>query len=331
MLRLYAPDTPSLPDDTAPLPDAAAIQAAVWIDLDCPTPDEVLAVEQALGIDLPTPEDMVEIEASSRVYREGEALFMTVLLLAGMDKGMPKSGPVCFALAPAGQLVTVRLVRPKSFDMAHEMSAKRPLGDSGRAVLLALLDMIVDRVADVLEMLGGRIDDTGAEIFGRGAAAVNMHLSPLALQVLLRQIGDSQFALNKVHESLQTLQRLPGYLSVAEGEAGVKPARGERELLKSLSRDIASLIENSSFMMQNLFFLLDAAVGRISIEQNVIVKILSFASIVLMPPTLIAGIYGMNFEHMPELRQPWAYPLVLVVMLLSAVLPLVYCRRKGWL
>lgn len=287
-------------------------------------------VERALGIGLPTAADMHEIEASSRVYRDNGASYMTAVLVAGMESGAPVSTPVGFVLAPAGQLVTIRLATPKSFVTAMQQAAKASLGASGRAVLLHLLDLVVDRAADVLEMLGARIDETSGSIFGRTEPDGQKRLSPQALQDLLRTIGNSQYALNKVHDSLQTLSRVISFLTATEADNG-KPSRADRDTLRSLARDVASLTENSTYLMQNIFFLLDAAVGRISIEQNVIIKILSFASIVLMPPTLIAGIYGMNFDFMPELHHRIGYPAALVAMLLSAILPLWYCRRKGWL
>ena len=329
MIHLHYADRPTPDGAEAETPGMEAIRSAVWIDLDCPTGAEMALVEQALGTDLPTAEEMREIEASSRVYRENGASYMTAVLVAGMASGTPVSTPVGFVLAPGGQLVTVRMLTPHSFQTAIQQAAKTAPGDSGRAVLLHLLDLVVDRAADVLEMLGVRIDETSAAIFGRNDPP-DRRLSPQALQDLLRAIGNNQYALNKVHDSLQTLTRVVSFLTAIEAQNG-KPSRADRETLRSLARDISSLTENSTYLMQNVFFLLDAAVGRISIEQNVIIKILSFASIVLMPPTLIAGIYGMNFEFMPELHHKLGYPLALAVMLLSAVLPLLYCRRKGWL
>ncbi len=301
----------------------------MWIDLFEPAGEDVALVERALGIELPTAEDLNEIEASSRVYRENGACYMTAVVVAGMDSGAPVSAPIGFVLAPGGQLVTLRWVTPKSFVTALQQAARASPGANGRAVMLHLLDLIVDRAADVLETLGLRIDEASARVFGRHDPP-DHRLSPLALQNLLHSIGNNQYALNKVHDSLQTLSRVVSFLTASLGENG-KPERLERDMLRSLASDIASLTENNSYLMQNVFFLLDAAVGRISIEQNVIIKILSFASIVLMPPTLIAGIYGMNFDFMPELHHRLGYPGALILMLVSALLPLWYCRRKGWL
>lgn len=334
MIRLFHANRPAMPADAAT--DAATqpaapdeLRAAIWIDLDCPTEAERANVEATLSISLPTADDLREIEASSRVYREDGALYMTAQLVSGMDSGSPVSRPVGFVISPAGQLITIRHATPRAFQTAITLATRAPIATTGQGALLRLLDLIVDRLADVLEQLGLGIDETGASIFGEQSAA-SRSLTVKAQHQLLREIGKNQYALNKVHESLQTLSRVISFLTVADAESG-KSGRAVRETLKSLSRDISSLTESSTFAMQNVAFLLDAAVGRISIEQNVIMKILSMASIMLMPPTLIAGIYGMNFHFMPELQQPLAYPVAVLIMLLSAWLPLWYCRRKGWL
>jgi magnesium transporter len=104
-----------------------------------------------------------------------------------------------------------------------------------------------------------------------------------------------------------------------------------RHHLSSLTTDVTSLTEHASFLTDNLTFLLDASLGLISIEQNAAMKLFSWAAVVFLPPTLIAGIYGMNFDHMPELRWVHGYPMALVLMLASAVLPYLYFKRRGWI
>ncbi|MGG2474262.1 CorA family divalent cation transporter, partial [Rhizobium sp. BR5] len=104
-----------------------------------------------------------------------------------------------------------------------------------------------------------------------------------------------------------------------------------REQGKSIGRDIQSLNEHASFVSGNLTFLLDASLGIINIEQNGIIKIFSIASVVFLPPTLVASIYGMNFQLMPELNWTFGYPLALVVMVMSAIIPFLFFRWKGWL
>lgn len=329
MIRVFHPDS-VLPPTAGGTPTAEELRQAVWVDLAYPTPAEYASVEAAFGIRLPTDEDMREIEASSRIYRERGASYMTVLMVVGLTAKAPAAVPVGLVLTPSGTLVTVRHADLPPFQIAAE---SRPSMAGGVAMLIRLFDIFVDRTADILEAMAAEIDRTSELIFDRGTTFPDARLSPANLQKLLRAIGHVQFVVNKVHESLLTLRRANTFLNlVALGEQTAKDQRSRhREMLKSLSRDIDSLNETAAYLMQNVNFLLDAAVGRISIEQNIIIKLFSLAAIVLMPPTLIAGIYGMNFTFMPELDQRFGYPAALLLMLLSAVLPLWYCRRKGWL
>jgi len=347
MLRLHHPDCVTahmafepatlsgggaVPDDDAPLPDAAEIRSAAWIDLHMPTEREREAVEAALGIELPSKEDMTEIEASSRVYRDGAAQVMNVLLVVGMDSDSPAEAAVSLILMPE-QLITVRYADPRAFRSMDQSCAKSGPGTDPLLLLIRLLDFVVDRTADILELVGAEIDSLSALVFGRHAP-ITRRISTPDLQAILRRIGNVQFTLNKVHDSLVTLQRTASFLSIGGTEEGAvkgEPGRLQRETLKSISRDVQSLSENSSYMTQNAFFLLDAALGRISIEQNAIIKIFSIAAVVFLPPTLVASIYGMNFVHMPELEWIAGYPFALLMMILSAVLPYLYFKRKGWL
>jgi magnesium transporter len=343
MLRLHYPDRPSeapSAEDVAAagsaviveLPSADAIRAAVWIDLSFPLEHEREAVESALGIELPTKADMTEIEASSRVYSEGTAQVMNLLMVVGVDSGEPAAQPVSLILMP-DRLVTVRYADPRAFRTLDTSCTKAAPGPSAPMLLVRLLENAVDRTADILELMGQNIDSLSALVFGLDRPA-SLRLSTADLQTILRRIGETQFILNKVHDSLVTLLRAASFLQIGYGdEAGGrhKPDRLLKESMKSLSRDIMSLSENSGYLTQNVGFLLDAALGRISIEQNAIVKIFSVAAVIFLPPTLVASIYGMNFHHMPELDWDFGYPLALGLMVLSAVLPYLWFKRKGWL
>jgi magnesium transporter len=341
MLRLHAPDQCTSPlsaadvasngNALAPIPTAAEIQSAVWVDLAYPTELETSAVEQALGLDLPTRADMLEIEASSRVYREQHAQVMNLLLVVGVDSGTPAAAPVSLILTPT-QLVTVRYADPQAFRSLDLSCTRTAPGASAQVLLTRLMENIVDRTADILEKMGGEIDSTAALVYGLDRPDT-LRLSTGDLQMILRRIGSTQHVLNKVHESLVTQLRAANFLAIghaeAEGSPRAKPEKLVRETLKSLTRDIQSLNENSNYLTQNAGFLLDAALGRISIEQNAIVKIFSVAAVIFLPPTLVASIYGMNFVHMPELDEVYGYPMALGLMVLSAVLPYLWFRKKG--
>jgi magnesium transporter len=346
MLRLHAPDRPTepIPPDViaggvqtpmSAVPDADAIRGAIWVDLAFPLPHERRAVEEALGISLPSKADMVAIEASSRVYREGAAQVMNVLLVVGVDSEEPAAVPVSLILTPT-QLVTVRYADPTAFRALDLSCTRAAPGASPHRLVIRLLDAVVDKTADILERTGAEIDRLSASIFGRDRPRT-MRLSTDDLTILLRRIGNSQFVLNKVHDSLVTLSRATSFLQLGsedpapEGSVHHRPDRLVRDSIKSLNRDLMSLSENTAYLTQNIAFLLDAALGRISIEQNAIIKIFSVGAVVFLPPTLVASIYGMNFEVMPELGWTMGYPFALGLMVLAAVLPYLWFKRKGWL
>lgn len=342
MLRLHLPDhpTPPLsPEEIAagqgalrPLPDARAILDAVWIDLAFPLAAEVEAVEAALGVELPAKSDMMEIEASSRVYLEDGAQVMNLLLVVGVDSGSPTAEPVSLVLTET-RLVTVRYSDPRAFRSLEASCVKGAPGPSAQVLLVRLLEAAVDRTADILERIGEEIDSTSQLVFGLDRPA-GARISNTDLQHILRRIGATQLTLNKVHDSLVTLLKTTSFLQT--GVVGEDGARGKwdkalKERVKSISRDVMSLSENAGFLTQNVGFMLDAALGRISIEQNAIVKIFSVAAVIFLPPTLVGTIYGMNFEVMPELTWVGGYPMALALMVLSAVLPYLYFKKRGWL
>lgn len=311
--------------EDAPLP-----AGAVWIDLVEPTRAEELLVEQSLGLQVPTREEMAEIEPSSRLYQDRGAVFLTANVMSGIDAGDPVSTPIGFVLTK-DHLVTVRYADPKPFrSFAAHIEREPGLCASSTMTLIHLLDAIVDRLADTLEVVQTDIDKTSRSVFRRGEASGRRRarISNEALQQLLISIGDDQDILAKTRDSLVSMGRLMSFLSLP---LHVRDDRELREHVKSISRDIASLLDHSGFLATNISFLLDASLGLINIEQNAIIKIFSVAAVVFLPPTLVASVYGMNFDHMPELEWLLGYPFALALMVLSAVLPYLFFKRKGWL
>ena len=303
----------------------------VWIDLLRPDEAERAHVGAATGCDLPTREEMKEIEASSQLYTEGEAVYLTASVIARADTPMPEQGEVTFVLTPR-HMITVRFTEPRSVATFAARTGRQPeLLASAEDALLGILDAVIDRVADVLELIGARIDGLSSRIFtdsldakGFGRAAKK----PDELQDVLRGIGRAGDLTHKVRDSLAGLDRLVAFLtSVAAGRL----TKEQKAALKTLTRDLRSLNEHAGFLAHEANFLLDATLGLINIEQNAIIKIFSVVSVALMPPTLIASAYGMNFHNMPELNWEFGYPMAIVLMVLSAVVPLWYFRRRGWL
>ncbi|MBX3726830.1 MAG: magnesium transporter CorA family protein [Xanthomonadales bacterium] len=296
----------------------------VWVDLLDPSAEERLAVEQRFGLAVPSQAEMGEIEPSNRLYEEDGALFMTATLVAHVETGSPRSAPVTFILGE-GQLITLRYIDPKSFRTyaghLHKarLADKRPVG-----VFTGLLETVVARQADILERISLDADQISAHVFRPGEV---QQAKPPA--ELLKDIGRCGELTSRLREAVVSTIRLLTWFGHPEN--GYQKDPGVRERIKSLGRDLASLADFANYQSNKVQFLLDATLGRINIEQTNIIKIFSVAAAAFLPPTLIASIYGMNFEVMPELGWRFGYPLALVAMVLSAVLPLWYFKRRGWL
>jgi magnesium transporter len=301
-------------------------EAIVWIDVVDPSAEEEKLLEDRLGIDVPTMEEMEEIEISSRLYSHDGASFMTAILPARADGDYPEMAPVSFVLA-GDRLITVRYHEPRAFQTFPARAGKVRLGcESGEGVLMALLEAIVDRLADILERAGRDIDGISRGVFKRTGGKPTKTKD---FQTVLENLGRKGDLTSNIRDSLVTLERLAGFL----GQVAIqrKSSKDMRDRVKTLYRDIRSLADHVGFLSQKITFLLDATLGMISIEQNAIIKIFSVAAVVFLPPTLVASIYGMNFHFMPELSWPFGYPFAILLMILSAILPFLYFKRRGWL
>jgi magnesium transporter len=302
--------------------------ATVWIDLLNPTREEDLIVERAVGIAVPTREEMAEIEASSRLYQEGGAHYMTAVVLVQPDAPNEPlvASPVTFILA-GSRLITVRYAEPRGIKVYVSRVQKRDAPcASGPAVLVGLLEAIIDREADRVERTQAEVDQLSQSIFGvKGGERTRS----LRFDVSIRAIGREGDLTSRSRESLLTLGRLLTYLGHVMTERGDDKALRAR--VKTAQRDVQSLADHIGYLSAKITFLLDATLGMINNEQNSIIKIFSVLAVALMPPTLVGTIYGMNFHHMPELGWTFGYPMALGLMVISAVIPWLYFKRKGWL
>jgi magnesium transporter len=306
--------------------DPGALGSLVWLDLLSPSDEEEAQLEASLGVDLPTREEMAEIEQTSRLYAQGGGLFMTALIPANSELDAPIMAPVTFVLV-GQRLVTIRYHSPHAFELFTQRATAGDLPcETAASTMVALLEVMIDRLADVLERVGRDV-----EVISRGIFAKQGRLRPVErdLRATLEAIGRKGDMLSDVRDSLGTLDRLGVFFGQRLRHDMMTEDLQDR--LKDLSVDIKGLADHSAFAIQKVTFLLDATLGLISIEQNTIFKILSVVSVVFLPPTLVASIYGMNFADMPELSLTFGYPLALVLMLLSAGLPYLYFKRKGWL
>jgi len=324
MLRVFGPDCSAAPIDAGST--TALPKGAIWIDLLEPTKEEEALAEKLVGTNIPTRAELAEIEPSSRLYQRNGAAFLTMSVLFGIHEGHPDSDPIGFILTDK-HLVSIRYVDPKPFVVFAEYAYAEPdMASNPNTLFVRLLDTIVDRLADEFEVAGKDIESISHQIFQR---QTHRGRSPeLRLEALLMRIGKAQQLLARLRETSVSSTRLLTFLATTDA---MESDLANRRHIKSLVADAQALNDHSNFLGDNLIFLLDASLGLISLEQNDVMKVFSIFAVVFMPPTLIAGIYGMNFEHMPELKWLFGYPFALGLILASAVLPYLYARRKGWL
>lgn len=319
MLRLLRRRAQAL-ETVSPGPGFKLDEDVVWADLVEPSREEEVAVEQALSLDLPTREEMAEIEPSSRLYKDKGGVFMTASVLCKTDDARVATAPVTFVLV-GDRLVTIRYVESKAFDLFEgDLKRQEELCTSGLSTMLGLLESVVDRLAGALEEVGKTLeaiaDATFRDTRGR------------RFQPILHRLAKAQKAEARSRECLVSLGRLIGFAALAEQ---VQVNAGAKAHLDSLLHDVQALADHATHLSDEMTFMLDAATGLINVEQNDIMKIFSVVAVLLMPPTLIAGVYGMNFKHMPELDWVYGYPMALGLMLILLIAPLVWFRRKGWL
>ena len=323
MLKAYQPQNGGL-KGTEVLEGMPVAPESLWIDLLNPTITEREAVKALLGMEMPTRADMEEIEVSSRLYIEDGGVFMTALVLANSDSDRPVADVVTFVLARE-KLITIRYIDPQPFrTFAARCSRTMVAVNTAEGVLNALLDTIVDRLADVLERVSSDVEGISHEIFAVHTGGAGQR----DFQGILRRLGAKHDLTGKMRECLLTLNRMMSFLSAAIDTKATKDARTH---VKTLTRDAQSLLDHSSFIATKLGYLQDATLGLINNEQNNIIKIMSVAAMVFLPPTLFASIWGMNFKYMPELNSILGYPFAIVVMVISAVLPYLWFKRRGWL
>jgi magnesium transporter len=309
---------------------------AWWLDLFEPTADERARVEAALGVQLPSREEMQEIEPSSRLYTEGDAHYMTATVMSHTDTPFPLAEPFTFVLTRRA-LVTLRYHDPRPIASYGARLMRSPSGaNSGQECLIGLLEAFVDRIADILEKVALDLDAQARLIFATDAKATARVAEKPDLRAVIQALGRDEDLATSARESLLSLNRVVRFLTqvlesaLTQEAVSKKDLRDQKARIKDLVRDMTSLAEHAAFELHKLTFLLDATLGTINIEQNQIIKLFSVAAVVFLPPTLVASIYGMNFRHMPELEWYFGYPLALGVMVLSAVLPYLFFKRKGW-
>jgi magnesium transporter len=307
----------------APLPEEA-----VWLDLFEPTEEEERLVEARLGLDIPTREEMREIESSSRLYEEAGALYLTATVVTKLDTSLPENAQVTFILKDT-RLVTNRYVDPLPFRRFVAYTERHPLANvSAQAVLAALLESIINRIADVIERVSADMDAASAEVFNRQKIpGGKQRRSQRDYRKLLERVGQCGELIAKARESLASLARLLAFVQ----QSTIAMPQDVRTRLRTLSKDVFAMSDHASFLGTNLNFILDATLGMVNIDQNNILKIFSVVTVVLLPPSVIGAAFGMNFEHIPTTMEPWGFYGALAFMAASSVVPYLLFRQRGWL
>ncbi len=301
-----------------------------WIDLLTPDATELHFAEELCAIEMPTKDEMREIEATSRLYCEDGGRFMTTTVLSRVETDEPMIAEITFILK-GRMLVTIRHTDSYSFRVfSHQLL--RAQSTNRDLVFIGLLETLVDRQADVLERFGTDLDSLSKKVFGthhtrRGSKAADPDTDDLrdALEELGR-VGD---LITRQRDALVNLLRL---ITFAGNEDSCTGAHDSLYVpLRPVSRDVNSLSEYASFLSNKINFMLDAVLGLINIEQNDIVKVFTIMSVVFLPPTLIASIYGMNFRFMPQLDEPWGFWISIGIMVLAGIVPLIVFKIKRYI
>ena len=301
-------------------------EGATWIDANAPTPEETEFIKRALHVTPPTLEKMSEIETSSRLYRMRDAVCVTLPLPRREADGKVAAHPLALIVTPKA-LLTVRYESLKPCEPQHiEGMGLDRSAPSAVGATLAVLEGIVDHLADELELLTARLDKCSHQIFAapsRGTKGMRSNL----LKGIIPEIGRQREHNSLIEETLLTLTRAVPFLS-SELASRLAPDTSAR--LDRIGRDAQSLSSHEDRMSEKLQFLLDASLGLIGVEQNDIFKVLTIVSVIGIPPTLIASMYGMNFKNIPEYDWAWGYPYVLTLIAFSALVPLAWFKWRHW-
>jgi len=298
-----------------------------WVDLFDASDAEQAAAAAATGLTVPTRDQLGEIESSSRLAVDGDVLRLSMPITSRDAAGVLSVTPLGLVLSPR-HLLTVRFARLPAFEsFAQDFS--RGTAHSSVDAFVGLIEAMVDRIADVLEHVGAQLDDLSRLAFQVDAPGKHSpSRADRTLRNALRRIGLLGEHVSHIRDSLLGIGRIVPFV-METGHGWIGEAYATR--LRTARQDIASLNDYDAQLSNKVQFLLDAILGFINIEQNNIIKILTVVSVVGIPPTLVASIYGMNFKSMPELQWDWGYPYGLSVIAASAVLPLVIFKIRGWL
>ena len=292
----------------------------IWIDLAYPTEQERQLVQSVFRLELPEDEELQDLQASARYYQDEQGVHIRSTFIQNNDES-PSNVTMSFTLHE-GRLLTMHdddLTILRLF----RMKARAGPGMVADAVdiFLGCYELAVEQDADVLEEMYMTLDQVAALVLNR-----NKEIAGRVMRDSIERIAAQEDLNGKVRLDLMDNRRALSFLLRSR-----VLSREHTQQVKGILRDIESLNGHTGFIADKINFLMDALLGMINLEQNKVIKIFSIGAVVFLPPTLVASIYGMNFDVMPELRWPWGYPLALLIMLMAGAAPYLYFKRKGWL
>ncbi|MEI8356546.1 MAG: magnesium/cobalt transporter CorA [Deltaproteobacteria bacterium] len=289
--------------------------ALVWLDILFPTPDDLAAVEESLRIELPTRQESEEIEFSSRFWEDKSGVDINTYFLVRQD-GKFQNETVSFILRD-NFVVTIRFSDHRIFtEFSRKLRLSPRVFKEGTDILSGILAMRVDMDADILEVLSKEISNLGRN-------NLQSFESPRLFLESITVFEDSNITIREnltdKHRVLSSLLRSTTISEAQKKEFGI------------MIKDVNSLVTSANFNFERLDYLQNMFLNHLGIEQNKVIKIFTVMSVIFLPPTLIASIYGMNFRFLPELEWAWGYPVALALIIISAVLPIYIFKKRGWL
>jgi magnesium transporter len=300
----------------------------IWMDVHNITPEEEKCLEEQLGIDIPTREEIWKNRVLNRFYEENGVYYMSAAIITKVETPHPLTSTVTFILSDT-YLVTIRYITPTSFkNFSDRLLRSTKRYKTSERLLEGLLSEMITRVAHNSEIVVQDLDRLSHDIFNLNSLSEGKQTQSVsaAMRDVLKTLGTCADLNSKINESLHSITRLLSFLEQAHKENADLAAR-----IQLLSKDTKSLSQQTGFLADKITFLLDATLGMINVEQNIIIKIFSVIAAFFLPPTLISSIYGMNFQHMPELHWVMGYPFALTMIMVCALIPYFYFRKRGWL
>lgn len=297
-----------------------------WLDMVAPSLEEHLAVEKRLTIEIPSKTEVWKNNVLNRLYIEEDIAYMTASLISKADSPYPKTSAVTFILGK-NFMLTLHEISPTSFkNFSARLLRPHEKFHTAAHLLTGLFEEIINRVAFNSELVVSSLDEVSHDVFGVNVLDKRVKKSSEFLKSAIKKLGAAADLNSQISDSLYSINRLLVFLKQMSYNDAVTVSAIDLAI-----SDTQALKAQCAFLSDKITFLLDATLGLINVEQNVIIKIFSVVAVFFLPPTMVSSIYGMNFHHMPELDWIGGYPMALGIMTLCAIIPYIYFRKKGWL